>query len=165
MKITASFSFFRSSFSRVSFLRASFAFVAALLLASLPANAGSKKSAQNIPAFPGSLSLSHYVYVTSYDGDLFDPNLFPEDRRAITAVQDAIEKSGKFTLVYKSEQADMVLAVTGRPTEDVLAAYDAAGWRRGGQYLWRMTGRNGLQPSETPLVTDLLTAFDQAAKH
>jgi hypothetical protein len=126
--------------------------------------AGSKKSAPVVPPFPGTLVLSHYVYVTSYDGDLFDPNLFPEDRKAITAVQDAIEKSGKFTLVYKPEQADMVLVVTGRPTEDVLAVYDAHGWLRNAQYLWRMTGRNGLQPSETPLVTNLITAFDQAAK-
>jgi hypothetical protein len=137
----------------------------AVLLAPVFAAAGSKESAQSTPPFPAVLMLSHYVYVTSYDGDLFDPNLNPEDRRAITAVQDAIQKSAKFTLVYKPEQADMVLVVTGRPTEDVLAAYDAHGWLRNAQYLWRMTGRNGLQPSETPLVTNLLTAFDQAAKH
>lgn len=145
--------------------RITFALVSAFLLAVPLVAAGSKKPAQNIPPFPGSLSLSRYVYVASYDGDLFNPNLFPEDRRAITAVQDALEKSGKFTIVYKPEQADMVLLVTGRPTEDVLAVYDAHGGRLDGQYLWRMMGRNGLQPSETPLVTNLITAFDQAGKH
>jgi hypothetical protein len=140
-----------------------FALAAALLVgAPSAAAAASKKSVQDIPPFPGTLSLARYVYVTSYDGDLFNPNLFPEDRRAIIAVQDALEKSGKFSLVYKPEQADMVLMVMGRPTEDVLAVYDP---RLNGQYLWRMTGRNGLQPSETPLVTDLITAFEQAAKH
>jgi hypothetical protein len=138
--------------------------ITSVMLVSAFAAAGSKKSTPDIPPFPGTLVLSRFVYVTSYDGDLFDPNLLPEDRRAITAVQDAIEKSGKFTLVYKPEQADMVLMVTARPTEDVLAAYDAHGWQRGAQYLWRMMGRNGLQPSETPLVTNLITAFDQAAK-
>ena len=146
--------------------RPSVVLAAAMVLTSmLAAAAGSKKPSQNVPLFPGSLTLARFVYVTSYDGDLFDPNLIPEDRRAITAVQDALQKSGKFTLVYKSEQADMVLVVSSRPTEDVLAAYDAHGWRRDGQYLWRMTSRNGLQPSETPLVTSLLTAFEQAGKH
>lgn len=143
-------------------LRTALLLAAASLVASPFAAAAGKKQAQSIPPFPGSLSLSRYVYVTSYDGDLFNPNLFPEDRTAITAVQDALEKSGKFTIVYKAEQADMVLMVMGRPTEDVLAVYDP---RLDGGYLWRMTGRNGLQPSETPLVTDLLTAFDQAGKH
>jgi hypothetical protein len=150
----------------IHFMQMALVLAAALLFTSQFATAaGSKKLAASIPPFPGSLSLSRYVYVTSYDGDLFNPNLFPEDRRAITAVQDAIEKTGKFTIVYKPEQADMVLMVTSRPTEDVLAVYDARGWRSDSLYLWRMTGRNGLQPSETPLVTNLISAFDLAGKH
>jgi hypothetical protein len=147
-------------------VKAALVLLATVLLATmLAAASGSQKPAQSVPPFPGSLTLARYVYVTSYDGDLFDPNLLPEDRRAITAVQDALQKSDKFTIVYKPEQADMVLMVTGRPTEDILAVYDARGWRHDGQYLWRMTGRNGLQPSETPLVTNLVAAFEQAMKH
>jgi hypothetical protein len=116
---------------------------------------------QNVPPFPGTLVNARYVYVTSYDGDQFNPNLLPEDRQAINVVQDAMQKWGKFILVYEPRQADIVLMVMSRPSEDVLAIYDAHGWPDN-QYLWRMMGRSGLQPSETPLVTNLEKAFEQA---
>jgi hypothetical protein len=51
--------------------------------------------------------------------------------------------------------------VTSRPSEDVLAVYDAHGWPQN-QYLWRMMGRGGLQTNEAPLVTNLEKAFEQA---
>jgi len=104
---------------------------------------------------------ARYVYVTSYDGEQFDPNLLPEDRQAISTVQDAMQKWGKFIVVYEPQQADIVLMVTSRPSEDILAVYDGHGWPRN-QYLWRMMGRSGLQPSETPLITNLEKAFEQA---
>jgi hypothetical protein len=104
---------------------------------------------------------ARYVYVTSYDGDQYDLNLLPEDRQAISSVQDALQKWGKFTLVYQPNQADIVLMVTSRPSEDVLAVYDAHGWPSD-QYLWRMMGRSGLQQNETPFITDLEKAFEQA---
>ena len=72
------------------------------------------------------------------------PTCFPEDRQAIGTVQDAMQKWGKFTLVYEPQQADIVLMVTSRPSEDILAVYDAHGWPQN-QYLWRMMGRSGLQ--------------------
>jgi hypothetical protein len=117
--------------------------------------------AQAIPAFPGTLINARYVYVTSYDGGQFNPNLFPEDRQAISTVQDAMQKWGKFILVYEPHQADIVLMVTSRPSEDILAVYDAHGWPAD-QYLWRMMGRSGLQKTEAPLVTSLEKAFDLA---
>jgi hypothetical protein len=116
---------------------------------------------QNIPAFPGTLVNARYVYVTSYDGDQFNPNLFPEERQAISDVEDAMQKWGKFIVVYKPNEADIVLMVMSRPSEDMLAVYDARGWPRN-QYLWRMMGRSGLQTGEVPLVTNLEKAFDQA---
>jgi hypothetical protein len=131
-----------------------------MLLATL-AVAAPKAKTPTVPPFPGTLVNARYVYVTSYDGDQFDPNLLPSDREAISAVQDAIQKWGKFTLVYQYHQADIVLMVMSRPSEDVLAVYDAHGWPQN-QYLWRMMGRSGLQTSETPLVTDLQKAFQQA---
>src|ERR1700758_765052 len=65
-------------------------------------------TAQSIPPFPGTLVNARYVYVTSYDGNQFNINLLPEDRQAISAVQDAIEKWGKLILVYEPQQADIV---------------------------------------------------------
>jgi len=118
-------------------------------------------ASQHVPPFPGTLVNARYVDVTSYDGNQFDINLLSEDREAINAVQDAIQKWGKFILVYEPQQADIVLMVTSRPSEDVLAVYDAHNWPRN-QYLWRMMSRNGLQQSETPLVTNLEKAFEQA---
>jgi hypothetical protein len=134
---------------------------ATTMLATTLAVAAPKAKTPAIPAFPGTLVNARYVYVTSYDGDQFDPNLFPADRDAIGAVQDSIQKWGKFVVVYEPRQADVVLMVMSRPSEDVLAVYDARGWPRD-QYLWRMMGRSGLQSGETPLATSLEKAFDQA---
>ncbi len=142
----------------------SVAILAVMLLATtlaLAAPKAPKADAQDIPAFPGTLVNARFIYVTSYDGDQFNPNLFPEDRQAIATVQDAMQKWGKFILVYDPHQADIVLMVMSRPSEDVLAVYDAHGWPQN-QYLWRMMGRSGLQPTEAPLVTNLEKAFEQA---
>src|SRR5580765_6771923 len=105
-----------------------------------------------VPSFPGTLANARYVYVASYDGDQFNPNLLPEDRDAIAAVQDQIQKWGKLFLVYEPGQADIVILVESRPSEDILAVYDAHGWP-GNNYLWRVMGRDGLQRGETPLVS------------
>jgi hypothetical protein len=120
-----------------------------------------KADSKTLPAFPGTLVNARYVYVTSYDGDQFNPDLLPEDRQAIGTVQDAMQKWGKFVVVYEPRQADIVLMVTSRPTEDILAVYDAHGWPDN-QYLWRMMGRSGLQANEIPLVTNLEKAFERA---
>ncbi len=128
----------------------------------LAAPALKTSSPQSIPPFPGTLVNARYIYVTSYDGDQFNPNLLPEDRKAIYTVQDAMQKWGRFILVYEPREADIILMVTSRPSEDILAVYDAHGWSPNSQYLWRMMGRNGLQPGEAPLVTNLQKAFQQA---
>jgi hypothetical protein len=141
------------------------AILAVVLLATTLALAAPKapkaNAPQNVPPFPGTLVNARFVYVTSYDGDQFNPNLSSEDRQAIATVQDAMQKWGKFTLVYEPRQADIVLMVMSRPSEDVLAVYDAHGWPQN-EYLWRVMGRSGLQPSEAPLVTNLEKAFEQA---
>lgn len=117
----------------------------------------------NAQPFPGTLANARYVYVAAYDGDQFDPNLLPDDRYAIGAVQDQIQKWGKLTLVYEPRQADIVILVQSRPSEDVLAVYDAHGWP-GANFLWRVMGREGLQPSETPLVTQFEKGFESVQR-
>ena len=134
--------------------------VALLLVAGF---ALAKHAPPTVPPFPGTLTNATYVYVTSYDGDQYDPNLLPEDRQAISAVQDAIQKCGKFVLVYKPQEAEIVLMVQSRPTEDVLAVYDAQGWPQN-NFLWRVSAQGGLQKNETPLVSDLRSAFEKAPK-
>jgi len=133
-----------------------------LVLAAISALAAPKPSTVKEPAFPGTLANARYVYVASYDGDQFDPNLLPQDRDAIGAVQSAIQEWGKLTIVYQPSQADIVILVMSRPSEDVMAVYDAY---PSGNFLWRVMGRDGLQSGETPLVTQFEKGFESVQKH
>ncbi len=138
-------------------------FVAFLLLAGASAFAAppAAQVAKTEP-FPKTLINARYVYVTAYDGGQFNINLLPEDRQAISAVQDAIQRWGHYIVVYRPDQADMIIAVHSRPSEDVLAVYDAR--LKGSTYLWRAMGRDGLEQGETPLMTQLQQAVQQAGK-
>ncbi len=126
--------------------------------------AASSSTNVNIPPFPGVLANGQYVYVASYDGDQFNPNLLPDDRTAIGSVQTAIQNWGKLTLVYRPSEADITILVTSRPSEDVLAVYDAHQGPNG-NFLWRVMGRDGLQSGETPLVTQFEKGFESVQRH
>jgi hypothetical protein len=131
--------------------------VISLIVAAISAAAAPNASTAKAPTFPGILANARYVYIASYDGDQFNPNLLPEDREAISTVQNAIQNWGKLVIVYQPSQADIIILVTSRPSEDLMAVYDA---RVRGNFLWRVMGRNGLQPGETPLVTQFEKGFE-----
>jgi hypothetical protein len=135
-----------------------------VILAGVSALAVSNPSTTKVPAFPGTLANARYVYVASYDGDQFNPNLLLEDRNAIGAVQDAIQKWGKLTIVYRPAEADVIILVTSRPSEDLMAVYDGH-QEPIGNFLWRVMGRDGLQYGETPLVTQFEKGFESVQKH
>ena len=132
-----------------------------LMLLMLAGLALAKTSAT--PPFPKTLINARYVFVTSYDGDQFNPSLLPEDRQAIASVQESLQKWGHYILVYRPEEADIVVMVQSRPSEDVLAVYDGKAWPQQ-PYLWRVMSRGGLQQNETPLVTELRQAVEEASK-
>jgi len=134
-----------------------------IVLAAISAPAAPNPSTAKAPAFPGILANARYVYVSSYDGDQFDPNLLPEDRNAIGAVQNAIQEWGKLVIVYRPSEADIIILVMSRPSEDVMAVYDARPWPSG-NFLWRVMGRDGLQSGETPLVTQFEKGFESVQK-
>ena len=145
--------------------------VAALLLGlAFAASASSLVSATvaEVPAIPRTLANARFVYVAAYDGDQFDPRLLPDDRDAIGRVQDAIQKWGKLTVVYRPQDADIILLVPSRPSEDVLALYDAHrgddASRPSSMYLWRVMGRGGLQKGEVPLMSQFENAWSKIAK-
>ena len=121
--------------------------------------AGVAMAAKDAPAMPKIFANARFVYVTAYDGDQYSSNLLPDDRAAISRVQDSLQKWGKLTLVYRPEDADMIVAVQSRPSEDVIAVYD--GHSSSDTYLWRVMGRGGLQKGETPLVSQFQTAFEK----
>jgi hypothetical protein len=136
--------------------------ISILVLSAISALAVPNPSNAKAPPFPGTLANARYVYVAAYDGDQFNPSLLPEDREAIGAVQDAIQKWGKLTIVYQPSDADIVILVTSRPSEDVMAVYDAH--QGDGNFLWRVMGRDGLQSGETPLVTQFEKGFESVQK-
>jgi hypothetical protein len=140
--------------------------VAVLLVGFAMSGFATPKPADSAKAqpFPGTLVNARFVYVAAYDGDQFNPNLLPEDRDAIATVQDTIQKWGKLILVYEPGQADIIILVQSRPSEDVLAVYDAHLWPSS-TYLWRVMGRAGLQTGETPLVTQFEKGFESVQKH
>jgi hypothetical protein len=132
------------------------------MMAAISAVAAPNASTANVPAFPGTLANARFVYVASYDGSQFDAKLLPEDRHAIDVVQDAIQNWGKLTLVYQPGQADIIILVTSRPSEDVMAVYDS---HANGNFLWRVMGRDGLQAGEAPLVTQFEKGFESVSQH
>jgi hypothetical protein len=133
--------------------------VTTMLLLSAVALAAPKPATQSNQSFPATLRNAQYVYVAAYDGDEFNVHLLPEDRDAIVAVQNAIRKWGKLTLVYRPDEADIILLVESRPSEDILAVYDARQVPNG-TFLWRAMGRDGLQAGETPLITQFEKGFE-----
>ena len=136
--------------------------ISLIMLAAISAPAAPNPNTAKVPAFPGILANARYVYVASYDGDQFDPNLLPEDRNAIGAVQNAIQEWGKLIIVYRPSEADIIILVTSRPSEDLMAVYDAYS---SGSFLWRVMGRGGLQSGETPLVAEFEKGFESVQKH
>jgi hypothetical protein len=137
--------------------------ISLIVVATISVVAVPNPSTVKVPEFPGTLANARYVYVASYDGDQFNPNLLTQDRDAIGAVQDAIQKWGKLTIVYQPSDADIIILVTSRPSEDLMAVYDAH-QGSSGNFLWRLMGRGGLQSGETPLVTQFEKGFESVQK-
>ena len=132
------------------------------VLVSLLSAAALAATKANTWGFLGPVRNAKYVYVTSYDGSQFSRNLLPEDRAAISAVQNALADSGRYIVVYRPEEAEMILAVKSWPSEDVLAVYDARSWHTG-SYLWRATAKDGLSSPNLPLFRQLQAALERAS--
>ena len=115
-----------------------------------------------VQPFPKTLINARYVYVTSYDGNEFNPNILTDDRHAIVDVQNALKDWGRYIVVYDPEQADMIVAVQKHGSEDVLAVYDARG--PADMYLWRAMSQGGLDKNEMPIMAELRQAIEKASK-
>ncbi len=104
----------------------------------------------------GTLRNARFVYVTSYDGSQFSRDVLPEDRAAISRVQDAVRSWG-YTVVQRPQQADMILAVQSRGSEDTLAVY-SAGFSN---YLWRASQKHGFSLENGTLLNQLKADLDR----
>ena len=88
------------------------------LLAVALLSVASTLSAKDKIIMPAVVTNATYVMVTTYDGDVFSPDLLPEDRQAVADVQRAIEKWGRYQLVYAPDEPELILVVrTGRAVE------------------------------------------------
>lgn len=111
--------------------------------------------------FPGIFRNARYVYVTSFDGSQWNPSVLPEDRAAIGEVEDAIRSWGHFAIAQNARDADMILVVQRRGSEDELAVFDPK-QGRDSTYLWRVMGRGGLDKNEMPLFKQFRQAFESS---
>jgi hypothetical protein len=83
-------------------------FVMVLVLLPTLAFGQTKKKKKTVPAVFGN---ARYVYVQAEDGDVFDPNLVPEDRQAIADVEAAIRDWNRYTLTARPEEAELIFFV------------------------------------------------------
>ncbi len=153
-----------------------------------------------LPAFakkaplPSLVVNARYVYVTGYNGSEFSARSFPDDRLAITDVQNGIKRWKKYIVVYKPEDADLILLVRkgrvaalrpritigGRVPEperpglgtdadvgsggDMLAVYDARAGGLDSAPLWRQMSNGGLNQPGLPLLERFRKDVEESAK-
>ncbi len=82
--------------------------VVALLLLPALGLAQTKKKKPSVPAIFGT---AKYVFVRAEDGDIYNPNLLPEDRDAISDVLNALRAWGRYTLMPTVDGAELVMIV------------------------------------------------------
>ncbi len=63
------------------------------------------------PDVPAVFQNARYVYVEAVDGDLLKPGLYPEDRQAISDVQDSIRAWNRYAIALNRNEADLVVVV------------------------------------------------------
>jgi len=75
--------------------------------------ASSSLHAQTNAAFMNRILNARFVMVTTENGDPYDPKVITNDRSAAGDVQNKIIDWKRFTLVYRQQDADIVIAVRG----------------------------------------------------
>ena len=68
---------------------------------------------------------ARYVYVQAEDGDITKPGLYPEDRDAISNVQQALREWNRYAITTERDSADLVFIVRqGTPARVAGASRD-----------------------------------------
>jgi hypothetical protein len=131
------------------------AFVIAVVLGLAGLALAQKKEKK--PVFPAWIKQASYVYVTTIYGDPFSASMGipPEDRKAALDVQEALKKWGRFILVYRPDEADIIL-VTRKST---LAAPTVGGRTTGGLVFGAEAGN----PDDALLVYEARLGTDRPA--
>ena len=82
-----------------------FAVVLLLIPALLPGQSNKKKTVSAV------FSNARYAWVESMDGDAYTPRTIPEDRQAISDVEDALRNWNRYALTVQRSEADLVFIV------------------------------------------------------
>jgi hypothetical protein len=63
------------------------------------------------PDLPAVFQNAKYIYVEAVDGDILKPGLFPEDRQAISDVEDSLRTWKRYAIALNRNDADLVIVV------------------------------------------------------
>jgi hypothetical protein len=63
------------------------------------------------PGVPAVFQNARYVYIQAEDGDILNPELFPEDRQAITDVEERVREWNRYAITINRREADLVFVV------------------------------------------------------
>jgi len=152
---------------------------------------GQSKKKDEIPKV---LLTSQYVYVEAVDGDVLNPRLLPENRKAIADVQHALQDWKRYIITAKRREAEIIFVVCKGSLASVQGGVGAQGGtneRTGANAsldaqvgilddrldvyilnpdeslmgpIWRHSLKDGLDPPEMPLFAQFKKAIDTASK-
>jgi hypothetical protein len=60
---------------------------------------------------PKAILNSRFVYIEAWDGNIFNPQLLPEDRKAIVDVQNAFHDWNRYLITVKRREAEILVVV------------------------------------------------------
>lgn len=120
--------------------------------------------AQQPQPMPKLVADAEYVYVTSYDGPSWRASVLSEDKQAAGDVITALQKWGRYTVVFDPQRADIIIAVQKRPNGDTFAVYQGKTPGPKSIPLWREMNVGGLDSKELPMFTHFQKAVEAAEK-
>jgi hypothetical protein len=88
-------------------MRSALLAIGVLITSAASAQAPSNRQEQ----VPKAILNSRYVYVEAWDGDFFNPHLLPEDRKAISDVQNALQTWRRYWVTVKRREAEILVVV------------------------------------------------------
>jgi hypothetical protein len=152
---------------------------------------GQSKKKDEVPKV---LLTSRYVYVEAVDGDVLNPRVLPENRKAITDLQYALQDWRRYIITAKRREAEIVFVVCKGSLASVKGGVGGQGGtneRTGANAsldaqvgilddrlevyilnpdeslmgpIWRHSLKDGLDPPEMPLFAQFKKAIDTASK-
>jgi hypothetical protein len=84
--------------------------IAAAALATVAVSATAKPKKKSEPVSKLFCQAS-YVYVETPEGDADSPNAFPNDREAVSAMEDKLDDWHRYSVVYRASEAELIFLV------------------------------------------------------